>query len=213
MVVVYFGGVSGEEFNPYSLQRRTFHYYQIPGVRIQITPISRQTISTDFGGVVIGNKWVKTKSTSRWHLVWASIANRQMERGDASILTEFIGDNNSVWSRWSDAQPVCAKRFWPEVIDLARRNHYLLIPELMAVAEGATDTNFQEFDRELQATLISQYLQAAAIERQAAAGSDDKAAAEAARKRQQEMVDYAKSYAANDAEFTATIQKFEDDAE
>lgn len=164
MVIVYFGLVTGEEFNPHTLERRTFQYYQVPGLHIQVTPINRDSSSPGFCTVLINDKLVKTKTKKEWHLVWAALANRHTQRGDASILTRYIGDTNSSWAQWSADNPKTAKKFWPVVIDLARRNHYLLIPDIMEVGARSSDARLTEFSNELNVALVKQYLRAAKLQ-------------------------------------------------
>jgi hypothetical protein len=202
MVIVYFGSVTGEEFNPYTLEHRTFQYYQVPGLHIQVTPISRDSSGAGFSTVLINDKLVKTKTRKEWHLVWAAIANRHTQRGDASILTQYIGESDSSWAQWSKDNPKTAKKFWPVVFDLARRNHYLLIPDVMEVGARSSDAKPIEFANELDFSLAKQYVRAAKLQNAA-----DNA------KETAKLLGYARSYAKGNDELESLVSDYKDAAE
>jgi hypothetical protein len=197
-IVMWLGQVNGEEFNPYTLDRRSFYYYQIPGLRLQVSPINRKTLKGGFEKHLINKKLVKVTNTSAWHLVRATGARQQPVQGDASILIDYFGSGSSSWKTWSSANPKLAVQFWPVVIDLARRNHYLLIPDLMELALENTDRVTSDFSLAIHRSLVEQYLYAARIERQQG-GSEPTT----------EMVDFAVEYASGNDDLEALVSGFE----
>lgn len=201
MLTMYFGKVTGEEFNPFTLSQRTFHYYEIPGLGIQVSPISRDT-TTGFAQVLVNDNLVKVQAKNEWHLVWASTSETNTERGDASILTQYIGPADSSWAAWSTSNPKSAKKFWPVALELARRNHYLLLPDVLDVASQTTDNNVAELADKLNESLVKQYIRAAKI--QQASENDEEAA---------ELIEFAQSYAQGNEELKSLVSDYEDDSE
>ena len=203
IVVLFFGQVTGEEFNPYTLANRSFHYYQIPGLQVQVSAIRRDETKSEFGQTLIDNGLVKAKQKDEWHLVWASVSEGSRERGDASILTRYIDtDLSTPLKNWSLKNPKSAAKFWPVALRVARRSHYLLIPDLMDLAAKTTDDKLAVFSKELNYSLVEQYLRAAKIQK---AGGNEKGAAE--------LVDYAQSYSKGNEELESLVSDFKDEAE
>ncbi len=200
-LVMWFGAVNGEEFNPHTLVRRSFRYYQIPGVRVQVSPIIRNTFSVGFEKHLTAQNFVKTSQKSVWHLVWAKGTRPQRVRGDASILIDYLGHGDSPWKKWSTDRPKLAKLFWPVIMDLARRNHYLIIPDLMDSALDNEDEATSDFQHAVHRSLVEQYLHAAKIE-QHENGSQPAT----------EMLEFAVQYASGNEELEALVSGYEDGA-
>jgi hypothetical protein len=184
-VVLWFGPVEGEELNPHTLRRRHFSYYQVPGIRVQVSSISHDPVNgTGFETALSAMPFFKSSSQNEWHLVWASEARRPPERGDASIFTDYVHDTESQWRLWTKDNPKTAAKFWPVAIDLARRNHYLLLPDIMDLAAASSDSEVAEFPGRLNDSLVTQYIKAAGIQQELGQTSDV-----------DELVEYANGYA------------------
>ena len=91
LATVYFGKVSGEEFSPTKFQRRIFSYVEIPLLKIQVSPISRDDKTSDLEKYLVKNKLLGTPAKeARWDLVWANGG----QHGEARILCTYLDSVN-----------------------------------------------------------------------------------------------------------------------
>ncbi len=144
IAVASFGAHTGEEFCPDSFKRRSFVYYQVPVVRFQISPVSR-TDRTNPLEIYLSNSGLippGMRGSPRWDLV-TSISGSRRWTGEASILCNYLDQqddkDNYVWLNWSKENPQLARSLWPKIAEVARRQLYLLIPDLMQLADTAED--------------------------------------------------------------------------
>lgn len=152
-----FGHVSGEEFSPDSFERRVFEYYEIPLVHLQITPISRQDTTNSLERHLAGQKLfpVQAGPELRWDLVRARQGAQTTRHGDAGILCAYLDasdeNGNLIWKTWTEKDAALAKVLWTAVDRLADQRLYLLVPDVFALANQATDAIAfqQEVDRAL----------------------------------------------------------------
>ena len=140
LATVYFGGIKGEEFSPTDFKRRVFAYVEIPLVRIQITPITRDDTTNDLAKYLVRKKLLgKPQEESRWDLVWANGG----QHGEARILCTYLDsmniDGEEVWLDWSRKNAEYAKILWPAVAKLAGQELYSFVPDLFVLARSATD--------------------------------------------------------------------------
>lgn len=162
LTIVTMGMVTGEEFSPNTFQRRFFVYYQLPLVRIQITPVSRNNATNRLQRFLISHGLVPQSPTTspRWDVVHANGAGIGHWSGDAAILCHYLDqrddDGNSRWLRWSKNHPKLAKCLWPTVAHVARQQLYALVPDLIHLAQ-TTDEPAQ-FDEQISLQLANAYL-------------------------------------------------------
>jgi hypothetical protein len=193
IATLLFGQHGGEEFCPDRFTRRSFFYFQIPLVGIQVTPIFRDDTTNSLENYLVAGKFVSRTSTDnpRWDLVTALSAGSQVVRGDAEILCSYLdttGDNGGLyWQHWSDTNPVAAKILWPLVAQLARQQLYLFVPELFELASAESDP--KALARKLDGSLARQYLRLATIQQQL--GHHDTA---------RELLNHARRHAPDDPE-------------
>ncbi len=167
---VLFGQHRGEEFCPNTFSRRTFFYFQIPLVGIQVTPIFRDDTTNSLENYLVANNLIKTASTAplRWDLVRAFGVGSGAVRGDAEILSNYLdatdADGDLFWQKWSDKQGESAKLLWPPVAELARQQLYILVPELFELAGAEPDA--KRLAGRLHQSLARQYLRLAKIQQQ-----------------------------------------------
>jgi hypothetical protein len=165
-----FGQHGGEEFCPDTFTRRSFYYFQIPLLGLQVTPILRDDTTNSLENYLLAHKLVPPNSTDnpRWDLVMARSAGSRLVRGDAEILCSYLdatNDNqNLYWQRWSNTHSEAAKVLWPLVAQLARQQLYLFVPELFELADGESDP--EALAKELNQSLTRQYLRLAKIQEQ-----------------------------------------------
>lgn len=164
-VIAFQGRVTGTEFNPQSFDTRTFSFYEIPGLQIQLTPI-RRTVTTPEVSRHLRNKgWIKVSRktpATTWHTL--NIARGSANTSElASLLHDSIElfdyDNGDFyWKEWSDAHRQQAAVLWPIVQKLASRELYVFVPELLAIARTSRpDDPPSVLANALDQWLINQY--------------------------------------------------------
>ena len=161
-----FGGVTGEEFNPYTFQRRKFYFFEIPLLRWQVYPLVRSAASGDV------EEWVETSGClpkkksdpEAWHLFAFRRSAAVSPEFDAAILKTYLDTRDAqkkyYWYDWSIEHPQMAKILWPAVARFARLNLYLVIPHFFQLAATAEDA--QDLQTKLTATEIKWLLEHAA---------------------------------------------------
>lgn len=170
LATLLFGLIGGEEFCPDSFSRRSFHYYEVPLLGLQISPLNRDDQSSDLERYLVQRGYVTpvTGGPATWHLVYGTRSGVVNSRGDAAILCTYLDardeDHNLVWKAWTEQHAAAAKVLWPLVAQVARRQLYLFVPELFDLARHATTPD--ALDRQLRTALARQYRQLAAIQQQ-----------------------------------------------
>jgi hypothetical protein len=157
IATLLFGQHGGEEFCPDTFTRRSFFYFQIPLLGIQVTPIFRDDTTNSLENYLVAGKFVTRMPTDkpRWDLVTSLSAGSRVVRGDAEILCIYLDmadeKRRLIWQAWSDSNPESATVLWPLVAQLARQQLYLLLPELFELANAESDpkTLAQKLDRSL----------------------------------------------------------------
>jgi hypothetical protein len=163
------GNVSGTEFSPTTFSTRTFGYCEIPLVHLQVTPVVRVAQSGPLETLLQAEKLLPPatgQSTEAWHLVSVERAG-VVQQGDAELLVKYLRGSsfgtNPAAMEWTQKNPELAKVFWPIVARLARRNEYLLAPDLFELAR--TKNTPQELKAAMHEHLANRYYRWAKIER------------------------------------------------
>jgi len=167
-VTTFFGTVQGEEFAPDTFERREFHYYEVPLLGLQVSPIHRSDGTGDLENYLLGEKILTDESGSketRWDLVRAHRGlipdrSRSIAQGDAQILCRYFdamdGQGEKIWLQWSKKNEALAKVLWPTVAKLARQQLYVFTPDVLAVARDAADA--AELEEKIVELLSAKYL-------------------------------------------------------
>jgi hypothetical protein len=193
IATLLFGLHTGEEFAPDSFQRRTFYYYQIPLLGIQVTPIVREDQTSMFERYLRTNGFIAPGKppTGRWDLVRATQGGKVRFRGDAEILCSYLDavdpNDTPYWKAWSEKNADAAKVLWPLVARMARRQLYILVPEMIDLARG--ESNPARLRGRLEDSLAHQFLRLGQTEQ--ALGNHEQAI---------ELLDEALRYAPDDPE-------------
>jgi hypothetical protein len=168
--LLQYGTVIGEEFSPGRFHRRSYHYWEIPLVHVQITPLKKQDETSGLEKYLLQQKLIRpaNEAQPRWDLVKLRRGDREAPPGDALVLCRYLDQKNQegefVWLAWSKKQPQLAKVFWPAVAEAARRELYILVPELFHLAQSAAAPD--ELKQNLATGLARQYEQLAQVEQQ-----------------------------------------------
>ncbi len=167
--IVNFGLVDGEEFAADTFQRRTYSYYELPLVRLKVSPITRSVSQYQLEQTLVNGNYIAAQAPPRrWDLVITRRAGRSWRQGDALILCRYLDawdandDMTSYWETWTKNHPALAKVLWPEVASLARQDLYFLIPPLFDRAL-ATD-NPQTLQSDLNLLLARSFEELAATQ-------------------------------------------------
>ena len=134
------GFVSGYEFSPTHFQQRAFSFYEIPLLRLQITPIKRSGATPATATYVRQNALITPHAgiPTVWHLVSLSRGLTGSTPADANLLDDQLRLNlggNDYWTKWSKDHPGRAKVLWPFIQRLAERELYLLVPSVFELAQ------------------------------------------------------------------------------
>jgi hypothetical protein len=136
-----FGAVHGTEFCPQTFERRSYSYYELPIVRIQVTGEKHEDLTGETEKCVTTNNWISTSNTAKkdWHVLVGSRGSQVRRPGDAGILMKYLDAIQSGkdyrWVRWSNDHQELAKVLWPTVQRLAIREMYLFVPDLFDLAK------------------------------------------------------------------------------
>ena len=164
------GAVAGVEFSPDTFDSRAFVYYELPLVRMRITPVFRDNVSSVLQRNLALDSKLVPKSTvkpPRWHLV-TMIKGRSVFPDDAQIVYRYLDEaqgGGEFWQKWTDKHPELAKVLWPAVAEVCRRDLYTFTPELfdiadqMTVPEGEAPST-DEFKAAITGSLADQYFTA-----------------------------------------------------
>ena len=161
VATVMFGAVHGTEFCPQTFERRSYSYYELPLVRIQITGERHEDVTGDTEKSITTNNWITPDATAKkdWHVLVGSRGTRLRRPGDAGILMQYLDaaqdGNDRRWLRWSDDNKQLAAALWPAVQRLALRDMYLFVPDLFDLAKQIDDPS--QLQRELD-LLVAQKL-------------------------------------------------------
>lgn len=160
-MTLLFGRVSGEEFSPHDFKRRTFHFYEIPVLGLQVWPVKRFDATGDLETQLVSLKAITptTPAEPRWDLVVGYRGSTQVAEGDANILCRYLdqsdGKGGRTWLTWTTDHPKLSAVLWPLIAKLAREELYLFMPDMFELAKRATDA--KELQSALEKLLASKY--------------------------------------------------------
>jgi hypothetical protein len=162
-----YGHVSGEEFAPDTFEHRAYHYYELPVVRMQITPVRRELRRSTLAQTLVDKKFIPcTTPPRRWDLVVSRRMGEELRQGDAQILSQYLDvpddRDESHWLQWTEDHPAVARILWPVIAKLAQQELYLFTPELFELAAEQSDP--EAFSGDLKRILARRYEELAELE-------------------------------------------------
>src|SRR6266568_5109865 len=87
-----FGAVHGTEFCPQTFERRSYSYYELPIVRIQVTGERHEDLTGATEVVLTSKKYITPPASGRqdWHVLVGSRGRRLRLPGDAGLLMLYL---------------------------------------------------------------------------------------------------------------------------
>lgn len=166
LLTLMFGGVHGTEFCPQTFERRSYSFYEIPWIGIQVRGVRHvdRTGPVEQHLVKQGLIPRPPKPSERsWHIVYGMRGGAARQKGDAVILMNYLdaedAEEKYVWLDWSQKNPQLAKALWPAIARLSRDELYIFIPELVALTKQVQDPS--EFRQKLDVSLADKLFQVA----------------------------------------------------
>jgi hypothetical protein len=160
VATVLFGAVHGVEFCPQTFERRSYSYYELPIVRVQVTGERHEDLTGPTEKFVTSEKYITPGSAKKgWHVLVGSQGTRLRRPGDAGILMKYLdaaesGDRRR-WVHWSENHGALAKILWPAVQQLALNEAYVFVPDLFDLTKTIDcDEEFQQAVQKLKAARI-----------------------------------------------------------
>ncbi|TWT82403.1 hypothetical protein CA13_38660 [Planctomycetes bacterium CA13] len=155
------GSVTGREFSPDTFSVREFHFYEIPLLNLQITPIKRTSVTPNTATYLRQKSLIQApkKPTDTWHLVYLSRGFTGRTPADSELLLLQLNldhNGNAYWRQWSIDHPQHAPFFWSVIQRLAKREMYLLMPPLFELAQLEQST--EAMTEKINQSLSSQYV-------------------------------------------------------
>lgn len=185
IAVTTFGVVNGIEFSPDTFGSREFLYYELPLVRVRVTPVWRERVTSSLQRSLAGSGKLKpagegasdpfpAQNPPRWDLVWmqrgrsnydddALILYRYFAKEqDANLIFQEDGAAAKHWATWTNNHDELAGVLWPAVAEAARQGLYLFTPALLTAAEQMTVAKddppaVAEFEAEIAQVMAQQY--------------------------------------------------------
>lgn len=140
VLTVMFGGVHGLEFCPQTFERRSYSFYELPVLRIQVTGERNEDLTGPTEQYIQSQKYFTAGTGKKeWHVLVGSQGTRVRRPGDAGILIHYLdarqnGDSRR-WVQWSEKNEELAQVLWPAVQQLAVSDAYVFIPDLFDLAK------------------------------------------------------------------------------
>lgn len=159
---LWFGGVHGIEFCPQTFERRSYSFYELPLVGVQVTAIRHEDVSKATEMFLGTSKYIAPPANGQqdWHIVIGTRGQSRFRKGDASILLRYFDSQDANdyhrWVKWSEDHPKLAKVFWPAVQRLALHELYVFVPDLFDLAKSYDDPARlqQELNKSVVASLL-----------------------------------------------------------
>ena len=169
LTILILGRCSGEEFSSRDFSRRTFFYYRIPIIKIQVTPIFRSAKSSLLVKH-LRSQGLIAKGNQNWELASLQTGVGHPYEAEEIILCRYLDQRNDDfdlrWLAWSQKHTKLARAFWPVVLRVANEDLYLLLPDLFQIARFASDP--VQLDSDLRSLIIHDASRIAAGEYQLA---------------------------------------------
>lgn len=145
IATISFGAVHGTEFCPQTFERRSYSYYELPVLGIQVTGERLEDLTGDTEKTIASKGYISTPKGGKqdWHVLFGSRGTRQRRPGDAGILMQYLDatdvGSNLRWEEWTEKHDEQAKILWPALQQLALAELYVFVPDLFEAAKRLSD--------------------------------------------------------------------------
>jgi hypothetical protein len=145
IATITFGAVHGTEFCPQTFERRSYSYYELPVLEIQVTGEQHEDLTGDTEKTVTSKSYVTPPPGGKqdWHVLVGSRGARNRRPGDAGILLKYLDatdvGSNLRWNHWTEEHDEQAKVLWPAVQQLALHELYVFVPDLFDLTKTISD--------------------------------------------------------------------------
>jgi hypothetical protein len=146
IVTITFGAVHGTEFCPQTFERRSYSYYELPLVGLQITGEIHEDLTGNTEKTVTSNNYITVPpggGKKDWHVLVGSRGTRLRRPGDAGILVQYLDateiGSSLRWDAWTENHAEQAKLLWPAIQQLALQEKYVYVPDLFDLAKTIED--------------------------------------------------------------------------
>lgn len=146
IATITFGAVHGTEFCPQTFERRSYSYFELPLVGMQVTGEQHEDLTGDTEKTVTSNNYVTTTIGGKqdWHVLVGSKGTRLRQPGNAGILVQYLDatdiGSNRRWENWTEEHAEQAKVLWPAIQQLALAERYVFVPDLFDLAKTINDS-------------------------------------------------------------------------
>lgn len=146
--VMIFGTVYGAEICPDTLERRYYYYREIPLIGWQVQSAWHLDQTGALEKHLAADNLIKPGPAKKnWHVIHISRGLAGIRRNDPEILVRYLDAKDSnqdfYWLEWTkklaSKDPQLAKQVWQGVVELAVAGEYTTIPDLLELAQTATD--------------------------------------------------------------------------
>lgn len=165
VLTAMFGGVHGVEFCPQTFERRSYSFYEIPWIGIQVRGVRHNDLTGPVEKHLRSSKLIPVaqQDSRTWHIVIGMRGTSRPQTGDAEILCRYFdacdAEEQHVWLDWSKKHPQMASSLWPAIAQLSREDLYVYVPELIELAKNSQDS--VRFQQQLNMRLAEQFYRVA----------------------------------------------------
>lgn len=141
--------IHGEEFCPQLFQKRDFSYSRIPGSNFRISSTTLSPAVSPCSKAVLQH--LPTSSQTDWQVSTVQQGSFSKEFGPKILIDQLQANNAdglNLWDAWSFRNPKHAALLWPLVQQVALKEMYFCIPDLLQNSNPTLD--LETFEKNLK---------------------------------------------------------------
>ena len=134
--------IHGEEFCPQLFQKRTFHYWRVPGTKFRIGSTTLTTAVSPCSKSIL--QTLVSGGATDWQVSKVGYGSAVRDLGP-QILIDYLdakdANGANVWDAWSFRNSKQAAVLWPIVQQAAVQEMYHCVPDLLRITYSESDVN------------------------------------------------------------------------
>ena len=141
--------IRGEEFCPQLFQKRSFHYWRLPGTKLRIGSTTLSPAVSPCNKSIL--QTLASSGVSEWHVSkvgYGSVARDLSPQILIDYLDAKDANGAKVWDAWSFRNSQQAAVLWPIVQQVALQEMYHCVPDLLRTSNS--DLDFKTLDKNLR---------------------------------------------------------------